>query len=238
MTVFRIFFISLFLFPGLIQSQSYEELVNQNPQGVKTTLTSDAFIFTAASPDARPLGRFLKGTEVFAYDPQGDFYAVATEDKGFVGYVLITKLGVEQDPNREVISPIQLANYKDPKRARNLSLAFPGGGQFYSNNNTKGSILLLGAVGSFVGGYALTLRSSKVACVDPELTDECGRDSDRSGLIYGSVAALAFWAYGIVKAPGDAELSNLDNGFTTGVQLTPVVKDGHMNLGLALRLKW
>ena len=216
--------------------QSYEDILNGAPEAVVTTLVANAFVFDAPAEDGRPVGRFVKGTEVLAYKPQGFFYSVATKAKGFVGYVLVNKLDVEQDPNLVVISPIANADYREPGKARTLSIAVPGGGQLYAGRERKGAILLAGSLASFVGGYAISLNDTDRVCENEELMTGCRNEINRTGLIAGSVMALGMWAYGIFTAQGDAIKYNEANGIVNKAMLYPTFDQN--GLGLAMKITW
>jgi len=227
----------LLLFSSQCLAQSYEDIKRGSPEAVETTLTANAFVFDAPTDDARPVGRLEKGKAVLAYNPEGIFYSIATEEKGFMGYVLVNKLDVEQDPNLVVTSPIANSQYKDPSRAQNLALAVPGGGQLYiDGRNKKGLAIFVGAVASFVGGYAISLNGTTRVCENPELQTNCRNETDQTGLIAGSIVAASFWAYGIFTAKGDAEKFNAANGLVKSAQVYPTV--GRNGLGVAMKFTW
>lgn len=229
-------FLSILVWSTPSFGQSYEDIKRGAPEAVETTLTDNAFVFNAPAEDARPVGRFVKGTEVLAYKPEGFFYSIATKEKGFVGYILVNKLDVEQDPNLVVVSPISNADYRDPSRARILSIALPGGGQVYAGREKKGTVILGGAVLGFVGGYAVSLRNTNRICENDELMTGCRNEINRTGLLAGSAVALGFWAYGIFSAQKDAREYNETNGLVKSAMFYPTLNQN--GLGLAMKITW
>ncbi len=236
--IFVVFCTMVFALGLEAQAQSYEECKSANPDGIETVLVSNAFIFNQANEDARALGRFEKGTSLFAYGLENGFYAVASRDKGFVGFILMNKLDVPQDPSIRILSPIAKANHKDPSRARNLSMALPGGGQFYAGNQQRGTIILLGSLASFVGGYAVTLDSTERVCQNVELQTGCLNETSPTGLLVGSAMAAGFWIFGILKAKGDANAANNLNLVERANNFRPMIQEGDMGLGLSFSISF
>ena len=148
------------LAPLAAAAQPYDSLRAAYPEAIPTSVTgASAFVYAEADLRSRFVGKFQAGKAVLAYRRAGDFYAVATPERGHVGYVLLTALDVPQVPGAAVAPPLR-RGYRSPAMARAVSLAAPGAGHVYAGAYRTGSALLLGSTASVMVGYALSARTT------------------------------------------------------------------------------
>ncbi len=125
---------------------------------------------------------------------------------------------------------------KDPHYATGLSLLFPGGGQYYSENPGKGFLITALAIGAPLIGYANVHHyddniayAQGFACpafgCGPQ---EARRRTDWTPAAIGLTVGIASWFYGIVTAGSDAEKWNKSHN----VRLTAA--PGRFGLAVAL----
>lgn len=156
------------------------------------------------------------------------------------------------DYDNEEASPPRDNAHRDPAAARRNAMFFPGGGQFYSGESTRGAMLLAGSAGALVAGVLLS--SGKGSCdatgpdpncvYNPKTHMEEGKPANRTPMLIGSSAALLLWGYGVLDAPKSAARVNGRNGFSVGpTRLFPepvlaLDRDGSPEAGLRLRVAW
>lgn len=224
----------LSLLPSLVLAQSYETLRASYPGAIETTVTSPtAFVYSVPDLSADVVGQFKQGRAVLAYNKQGDFYAVATQERGHVGYMLLTDLDVPQEAGAAVASR-RSPDFRDPSVARTMGLVLPGGGHMYAGEEAVGLALLAASGAGFIGGYALSQQTRDFACDEEGF--RCEQTTDYTWLGIGSAVALVFWGYGVFDAPRAAHRQNQRLGLTALLYPT---RAGHTpSLALAMRLRW
>ena len=228
--------LALFGLPLAGYAQPYATLKAGYPGAYETTVKSRAaYVYSEPDLEARVVGRYNRDRALLAYNKLGDFYAVATVERGHVGYVLLTDLNVPQDPGAAV-APQRSPLYKDPGTARTTSFALPGGGHLYAGETAKGAALLIASVGSFIGGYALSNDTEAFTCDENFIS--CETSTDYSYLAGGAVVGAVFWALGVLDAPRAARRTNERNGLTAALRPVPLRVAGHVRPGLALHVRF
>ncbi len=157
---------------------------------------------------------YSKKDTLFAYALHNDFYAIATRQKGHIGYVhkrLLISLDAGKEPTTE-------AGYKDPSFAQLWSLFVPGGGHIYSGENGAGVALLLTSLGATAAGYAVAAGSVEAECTSTgrglNYTVNCTDNTNWTALYVGvGVSALA-WVVGLADARPSAARMNRKHGAT------------------------
>lgn len=94
---------------------------------------------------------------------------------------------------------------KDPSLATALSIIFPGGGQLYTERNGKAAVI----AGVGLGGVGIgLLQYSRSQCAQDGGGSNC---SSYGAVVYGGVAALSAWLYGVATAGNDARKYNAEH---------------------------
>ncbi|CAN5849073.1 hypothetical protein BH23GEM7_BH23GEM7_08260 [soil metagenome] len=161
----------------------------------------------------------------------------------------LVAMGYDADSAVEAPSPVYV-EATSPGTATCRACLFPGGGHFYTGENTRGAALLGVAAGSLIAGALLS--SSGGSCEPTAPGDGCEYDpntheyrsgsSNRTPLYVGAAVAAGSWIYGILDARNSATRMSTRNGVSLGpvtAHPEPLVgldREGRTEVGVRLRL--
>ena len=214
----------------VVVAQSYKEIETAYPQLIATTVTDNSgYIYQEADLASAIVGKYSNGRAIIAYRKEGDFYAVANQQKGHLGYMHVANLDLAETSNA-ALKPVFNVKLKNPRIGLLTSLAAPGAGNIYAGEYAMGITLFIGSVGSYIVGYYKSAQTRDFACFE----SVCHVTQDRKALKTGAGVALGIWGFGVLSTHLAIRRKNNQN--KTNLTVVPVSTQGKP--GLLMQLQW
>jgi hypothetical protein len=128
-------------------------------------------------------------------------------------------------PRYALRPPANMVLAKDPNVGTSLGFLFPGGGQYYAENNAKGFLLTVLGIGAPVVGFANVTRERPIyngvgpapagyfnCSGGPGYYGGCGDRYNWTPAAVGLTVGIGAWIYGIATAGTDVQKWNKAHG--------------------------